>query len=103
MDDSIIDYLARGRRLVQKYEVTISDNHGGSVTQTATVTIIGSDDAPVAVTDTNPVKMDIAQPGQRQCADQRHRCRSGRHAHPNSDNPGATVNILYLASPICPL
>jgi hypothetical protein len=53
--------------------VSVSDNRGGSVTQTVTVTITGSGDAPVALTDTN------------------------------SGNPGAIVNILFPASPICPL
>jgi VCBS repeat-containing protein len=60
VDDSVINYLAQGQTLIQKYDVKINDNHGGSVTQTVTVTITGTNDAPVAVADSNSVKEDTA-------------------------------------------
>ncbi|TPO01205.1 VCBS domain-containing protein, partial [Mesorhizobium sp. B1-1-5] len=47
VDDSAIDHLGAGESLVQKYDVTISDGHGGTVTQTVTVTVHGTNDAPV--------------------------------------------------------
>jgi VCBS repeat-containing protein len=45
--DSAIDFLAAGQVLTQKYDVTVDDGHGGSVVQTVTVTITGTNDAPV--------------------------------------------------------
>ncbi|MDA9494801.1 beta strand repeat-containing protein, partial [Bradyrhizobium sp. CCBAU 11361] len=45
--DSAIDYLQAGQTLTQKYDVTISDGHGGTAVQTVTVTIVGTNDAPV--------------------------------------------------------
>src|SRR5205085_2493434 len=45
--DSAIDNLQAGQTLVQKYDVTISDGHGGTAVQTVTVTIVGTNDAPV--------------------------------------------------------
>src|SRR5205085_799275 len=45
--DSAIDYLQAGQTLTQKYDVTISDGHGGTAVQTVTVTITGTNDAPV--------------------------------------------------------
>ncbi|QQN64690.1 VCBS domain-containing protein [Bradyrhizobium diazoefficiens] len=45
--DGAIDYLQAGQTLTQKYDVTISDGHGGTTVQTVTVTIVGTNDAPV--------------------------------------------------------
>src|SRR6266852_4505834 len=42
--DGTIDFLSAGQTLVQNYSVTIADNHGGTVTQTVAVTLIGSSD-----------------------------------------------------------
>src|SRR6185437_3019311 len=44
--DSALDFLADGQHLVQNYTVTIDDGHGGTVQQTVTVTMIGSNDGP---------------------------------------------------------
>ena len=44
VSDSAIDYLKAGQTLTQKYDVTIDDGHGGSTTQTVTVTLIGAGD-----------------------------------------------------------
>ncbi len=43
--DSAIDGLLDGEIVVQSYDVTVTDNHGGSVTRTVTVEIEGSSDA----------------------------------------------------------
>ncbi|HKU06665.1 MAG TPA: VCBS domain-containing protein, partial [Bradyrhizobium sp.] len=43
--DSALDYLKAGQTLTQRYDVTIDDGHGGSTTQTVTITLIGADDA----------------------------------------------------------
>jgi VCBS repeat-containing protein len=45
--DSDFDFLAKGETLVLTYDVRVSDNHGGTVTQTVKVTITGTDDKPV--------------------------------------------------------
>ncbi len=45
VDDSAIDFLAAGQKLTQSYDVTISDGHGGTATQTVSVTITGTNDA----------------------------------------------------------
>ncbi|WP_236845246.1 VCBS domain-containing protein [Bradyrhizobium diazoefficiens] len=45
--DGAVDYLQAGQTLTQKYDVTISDGHGGTAVQTVTVTIVGTNDAPV--------------------------------------------------------
>ena len=63
VDKSAIDYLATGENLVQRYNVTLDDGHGGTAVQTVTVTINGTNDAPVidqgpqtaSVTDSIPV------------------------------------------------
>ncbi len=47
VDNAAIQYLAVGQTLVQSYTVTVSDGQGGSVDQVVTVTITGSNDAPV--------------------------------------------------------
>jgi VCBS repeat-containing protein len=44
--DSAVDSLAAGQTLSQSYVVTVDDGHGGTVSQTVTVTIAGSNDAP---------------------------------------------------------
>ncbi|MGJ8569716.1 MAG: tandem-95 repeat protein [Hoeflea sp.] len=47
VDETAIDYLAAGESLTQVYTVTIDDGNGGTDTQDVTVTIIGTNDAPV--------------------------------------------------------
>jgi VCBS repeat-containing protein len=44
--DSTIDTLQAGQTLTQRYDIAINDGHGGIATQTITVTIIGTNDAP---------------------------------------------------------
>src|SRR5260221_249048 len=43
--DGALDFLAAGQNLVQKYNVTVADNHGGTVVQVVTVTSTRSSDA----------------------------------------------------------
>ncbi|HTQ84019.1 MAG TPA: VCBS domain-containing protein [Pseudolabrys sp.] len=45
--DKTFDFLAAGQTLVVTYNVTVTDNHGASSTQPLTITILGTDDAPV--------------------------------------------------------
>ncbi len=45
--DKDFDFLASGEHLVLTYNVVVTDNHGGSATQTVTVTVTGSEDRPV--------------------------------------------------------
>ena len=52
VDNVDIQFLAQGQTLTQDYLVTIADNNGGSTTQDVTVTIIGTNDAPIAVGET---------------------------------------------------
>ncbi|MEA2881304.1 MAG: hypothetical protein QOH32_523 [Bradyrhizobium sp.] len=46
-----IQFLAQGQTLVQTYNVTITDDHGGAVVQAVTIAIDGSNDAPTAVSE----------------------------------------------------
>jgi VCBS repeat-containing protein len=49
--DADLDDLAEGQMLTQAYDVTVDDAHGGSATQTVTITMIGTNDAAaIAVT-----------------------------------------------------
>ena len=48
--DSAIDFLAAGSSLVQKYDVKISDGHGGTALQTVAITLTGSADAGTTTT-----------------------------------------------------
>ncbi|WP_139108406.1 VCBS domain-containing protein, partial [Ensifer sp. LC14] len=45
--DSVLDSLQAGQVLTQTYDVTVDDSHGGTATQTVTITITGTNDAPV--------------------------------------------------------
>src|SRR5204863_446986 len=46
-NDPTLQSLAFGQNITQIYAVTLSDHHGGMVTQNVTVTITGTNDAPV--------------------------------------------------------
>lgn len=46
VSSSALQYLVAGETLAQTYTVTIADNHGGASTQTVTIYLNGSDDAP---------------------------------------------------------
>jgi VCBS repeat-containing protein len=51
--DDDFDFLAKNQKLTLTYDIKVSDNHGGSVTQTVKVTVTGTDDK--AVIDVTPV------------------------------------------------
>jgi len=53
VQDQELDNLAEGQTLVQQYVVSIDDGKGGVVTQTVTVTIVGSNDAPIITSEAN--------------------------------------------------
>lgn len=44
--DDDFDFLAKNQTLTLTYDIKVSDNHGGTVTQTVKVTITGTDDKP---------------------------------------------------------
>jgi VCBS repeat-containing protein len=45
--DEDFDFLSSNQTLVLTYDISVSDNHGGTVKQTVKVTITGTDDKPV--------------------------------------------------------
>jgi len=45
--DGDVEYLGAGESLTQSYTLAIDDGHGGTATQAVTITITGSNDAPV--------------------------------------------------------
>ena len=45
--DDDFDFLAQGQTLKLTYNVTVTDNHGGSATQAINITVTGSNDAPM--------------------------------------------------------
>jgi VCBS repeat-containing protein len=51
--DDDFDFLAKNQVLVLTYDVSVSDNHGGTAVQTVTMTITGTDDKPVIATAVN--------------------------------------------------
>lgn len=51
LGDRDVDFLAEGETLTVTYPLTISDGHGGSVTQPVWITIAGANDRPVLVAD----------------------------------------------------
>lgn len=51
VDNSSIQYLAQGERLVQTYALTLTDSAGATLARTVTVNITGVNDAPVAADD----------------------------------------------------
>ena len=64
VNDSALDFLAQGETRTQVYTIVINDGHaGGNVTQTVTITITGTNDAPVLTVDqTGGVTEDAANP-----------------------------------------
>ncbi|WP_104663621.1 VCBS domain-containing protein [Ensifer adhaerens] len=49
--DGVLDSLQAGQVLTQTYDVTVDDGKGGKATQTVTITITGTNDAPVITSD----------------------------------------------------
>src|SRR3546814_5312303 len=66
VDDSVLDSWPAGKTVDQKYDVTIADGNGGTVTQTVTVNLNGANDRPependlsLMTTDDASVDMDV--------------------------------------------
>ncbi|RUW55426.1 VCBS domain-containing protein [Mesorhizobium sp. M8A.F.Ca.ET.021.01.1.1] len=55
-----VQQLAEGATVTDVFSYTNADNHGGSSSANLTITITGTNDAPVAVADINSVKEDTA-------------------------------------------
>ncbi len=51
--DADLDYLGAGQTLTQDYRITVHDGHGGMDTHTVTITIEGTNDAPILTADTS--------------------------------------------------
>ncbi len=51
VNDADIDWLAEGEELVQSYRVTLTDSEGVTTFQDVTITITGTNDAPVVTAD----------------------------------------------------
>lgn len=47
VDDQAIDHLAKDQKLVQEYVIVVDDGNGGTAEQTVTITIVGTNDAPI--------------------------------------------------------
>ena len=99
--DSNFDFLAVGEILTLTYTATVDDGHGGVVTQPFTVTITGTDDAPVITATSNafselstePAEPDqIGDAGHGVGHDQLHRCRPDR---PSGGERGLHLVQLY--------
>ena len=48
--DDDFDFLSKNQTLTLTYDITVSDNHGGTAIQTVQVTVTGTDDKPVITT-----------------------------------------------------
>lgn len=53
-DDPTLQSLAKDQTITQVYTITIKDNNGVPVTETVTITIIGTNDTPVLTADVGP-------------------------------------------------
>jgi VCBS repeat-containing protein len=51
--NSAIEYLTQGETKLEKFNITLSDNHGGTLTREIDITITGINSAPIANADTN--------------------------------------------------
>ena len=73
--DDATDYLAVGQTATEKFTVTISDGHGGTVDQAVTITVTGTNEAPTitAADATGSVTEDATTPD---LIDHRQRSRS---------------------------
>jgi choice-of-anchor C domain-containing protein len=59
VDDSALDHLKAGQTLIQSYDVTVNDGHGGTASQTVTITITGTNDgATISGSSTGAVEED---------------------------------------------
>ena len=78
--DPATNALAQGAAVTDVFTYTVTDEHGATSTATLTITITGTNDAPVAVADTN------AAPGHREGVNPGNT--------PFAGDPNATGNVL---------
>src|SRR4029079_4968155 len=83
------EHLAAGETATDTFSYAVTDNHGASSTQTATVTITGQNDAPIAVADSNAATEDTTI--------------SGSVASNDSDVDDGTVLSYSLNTPVAGL
>lgn len=50
---SLADQLAQGETVTETFTATVTDEHGATATQTVTITVVGTNDAPIAVAQEN--------------------------------------------------
>ncbi|WXU07237.1 VCBS domain-containing protein [Bradyrhizobium symbiodeficiens] len=62
-NDPVLQSLAEGQTITQVYTVTVDDHHGGTVTRDVTVTITGTNDAPIVTSDANAAKGGVTEDG----------------------------------------
>ncbi|SDJ93757.1 VCBS repeat-containing protein [Bradyrhizobium sp. Rc2d] len=53
LNNAAAQYLDEGQSVAETFLVTVNDGHGSIATQSVTITLTGTNDAPVAVADTN--------------------------------------------------
>jgi VCBS repeat-containing protein len=51
--NSAIEYLTEGETKIEKFNITLADNYGGTITQEINITLTGINSAPIANADTN--------------------------------------------------
>lgn len=59
VDATAVEYIALGETKIESFQITLDDHHGGTVERTVDVTITGTNDAPVAGSDTAHTLEDI--------------------------------------------
>jgi VCBS repeat-containing protein len=62
VDDADLDSLADGETLTQIYNVTVSDGSGGTATTAVTITVIGTNDAPIITVPSGEQTVDLGGP-----------------------------------------
>ena len=53
--DGSLDFLAEGETIIQTYTVEVTDSEGGTDTEAVRITLVGANDAPIAIDDSSKV------------------------------------------------
>ena len=59
VDAPKVEYLAEGQKLIESFNVSVMDNNGAMITRQVDITIMGQNDAPVALSDSYSVDEDM--------------------------------------------
>ncbi len=95
--DDDFDFLAKNQTLVLTYDITVSDNHGGTAIQTVKVTVTGTDDKPVI--SMAAVATVTEQAESHALAHARYgACRAELHRSTISTNTGHTATVLSASA-----